>query len=339
MAPGRGLVREDVWYLLRGSLCRIPRGDFEMRESTFEFASTDGVEIFVRRWLPQPTMRPCAAVQIAHGLAEHSGRYARLAHALVGAGYAVFASDHRGHGQTVRKPEELGFFAERGGFELAVADLAQLSGRIRQELPDLPLVLLGHSMGSILAQYYLALHGADLAAVVLSGSTSGTPDPRVLELARAERERLGPRGQSELLATASFGAFNQAFQPARTDFDWLSRDPLEVDAYVADPLCGFSATAQLWIDLMEGLGRVSDPEWVAHIPADLPIYIFSGDQDPVHGGDLDGLQRLLDLYRGAGLRRVSHRFYPGGRHEMLNETNRDEVTRDLLVFLEGALES
>jgi alpha-beta hydrolase superfamily lysophospholipase len=239
----------------------------------------------------------------------------------------------------VRQPEELGFFAERGGFELAVADLAQLSGRIREEQPELPLLLLGHSMGSILAQYYLGLYGKSLAAVVLSGSSSGAPDPRVLDLVRAERERLGPRGRSELLATASFGAFNQAFQPARTDFDWLSRDPVEVDAYVADPLCGFPATAQLWVDLMEGLDRVSDPGWVARIPAELPIYIFSGDQDPVHGGDLSGLHRLLDLYRGAGLKRVSYRFYPGGRHEMLNETNRDEVTRDLLTFLGGVLES
>ncbi len=310
-----------------------------MQEVTFELASPDGVQIFVRRWLPQAMTHPRAAVQIAHGLAEHSGRYARLAHALVQAGYAVYASDHRGHGQTAKEPEELGFFAEQGGFALVVADLALVTARIRKEQPDLPLVLLGHSMGSILARHYLLSHGEDLSAVVLSGSTSGTADPRVLEMARAERERLGPRGQSEMLVGASFVAFNRAFQPARTDFDWLSRDPDEVDAYVADPLCGFPATVQLWIDLMEGLSSVSDPEQVAQTPADLPIYIFSGDEDPVHGGDLSGLHRLLDLYRGAGLQRLSYRFYPGGRHEMLNETNRDEVTLDLLAFLESVLES
>jgi alpha-beta hydrolase superfamily lysophospholipase len=306
-----------------------------MREATFELRAADGLDVVGVRWLPADgAVR--AAVQIAHGMAEHAARYARLAGRLTARGWAVYAHDHRGHGRTARSAADLGFFAERDGWRRVVDDVARLGAHARAAHPGVPLVLLGHSMGSFMVQQCLFERGETLAGAVLSGSTIALDAPEMLRLAESERTRLGPRGTSALLAAASFGAFNQPFAPARTAFDWLSRDGSEVDAYVADPLCGFPVSVQLWIDLLEAGPGLRDPRNLARIPQDLPLYVFAGDADPVNA-HLTGLHQLLDAYRAAGLRRVTHRFYPGGRHEMLNEVNRDEVTDDLVAWLEGVV--
>jgi alpha-beta hydrolase superfamily lysophospholipase len=307
-----------------------------MQTMSFELAVGGGTKLFVYRWLPDGAAK--AVVQIAHGLAEHAGRYARLAEALTAAGYAVYADDHRGHGRTVKSSADLGFFAERDGWNKCVDDLWQLNRRIAADHPGLPIILLGHSMGSFMAQQFIAEHGDALAGTVLSGS-GGKPDPLAAVgrlVARIERLRLGQRGRSALLLAFSFGAFNKAFQPARTPYDWLSRDAAEVDKYIADPLCGFPATVQLWIDMLDALGRIADPAAQARIPKQLPIYVMSGANDPV-GGMTRSLQQLLGAYQTAGLTRLSHKFYPDGRHEMFNETNRDEVTRDLIAWTDASL--
>jgi alpha-beta hydrolase superfamily lysophospholipase len=307
-----------------------------VQSSSFTLAAPDGAAVFVYRWLADAP--PKAAVQVAHGLAEHAGRYARLAAALTDAGYAVYADDHRGHGRSVRAPEDLGFFAERGGWRKCVDDLWRLNRRIAAEHPGLPIVLLGHSMGSFMVQQLISEHGDALAGVVLSGS-GGKPSPLAAAgrlVARIERLRLGPRGQSRLVHTLSFGAFNKPFEPARTPFDWLSRDPSEVDKYVADPLCGFTASIQLWIDLLDALAEIASPLRQSHIPKGLPIHVIAGSRDPV-GANTRSVDQLLAAYRRAGLERVTHRFYPEARHELFNETNRDEVTRDLIAWLDGAV--
>jgi alpha-beta hydrolase superfamily lysophospholipase len=300
-----------------------------MQSQTFAIAR-DGGAIFVRRWLPDGA--PRVGVQIAHGLAEHSARYERLAVALTGAGYAVYASDHRGHGPHC-PPADLGFFAAQNGWRQCLDDLSAVNRRVAADLPGLPVVFMGHSLGSIMGQQFIAEHGADLAGAILSG-TSGTP-PAILPLgrliARLERWRLGPRGHSALLRKMLFEEFNKPFKPARTDFDWLSRDPAEVDKYIDDPLCGFPFTVQLAIDMLDALGPIAAKEAVARIPKTLPIYIFSGARDPVG----DRLQGLIDAYRDAGLARVTTRLYPDARHETLNETNRDEVTADLIAWLKA----
>ncbi|MGB8840680.1 MAG: alpha/beta hydrolase [Aliidongia sp.] len=301
----------------------------------FEFIenAADGAAIFVRRW--QPAAAPRGVIQIAHGLAEHGGRYARLAEALTAAGYAVYASDHRGHGRTAKSPEERGFFAAADGWAKCVDDLWRINRRIAAEHPGIPIVLVGHSMGSFLAQHFIEDHGDALAGVVLSGSSGKPPPMAVLGrlIARMERLRLGPQGRSPLLDRLGFGAFNRQFEPARTPFDWLSRDPREVDRYIADPLCGGSATTQLWLDLLGGLSLIARPTRQARIPKALPIHLIAGSLDPVTG-NLKGLEQLIGAYRVAGLTRVSHRFYAGARHELFNETNRDEVTTDLLRWLD-----
>lgn len=307
-----------------------------MQSSTFTLTAADGAALWTYRWLPHSA--PKAVVQIAHGLAEHAGRYARLAEALTAAGYAVYANDHRGHGLSAANAEALGFFAERDGWQRVVDDLWLLNRRIAADHPGLPIVLLGHSMGSFLAQHFIIEHGNALAGAVLS-ATSGKPAPLAAAgrlIARVERLRLGPRGRSALLMAFSFGAFNKAFAPARTKYDWLSRDAAEVDKYVADPLCGFSATVQLWIDMLDALAVIARPARQARIPKRLPIYVISGTRDSV-GAGTKGPEQLLAAYRAAGLERVSHRFYPDARHELFNEINRDEVTRDLIAWLDGII--
>jgi alpha-beta hydrolase superfamily lysophospholipase len=307
-----------------------------MQASTFSLAAADGTALFVYRWVPAPP--PKAVVQIVHGLAEHAGRYARLAEALTEAGYAVYASDLRGHGRTARGVEDLGFFAATGGWEKCIDDLWRLQRRIAADHPGLPVVLIGHSMGSFMAQHFLSEHGDALAGAVLSG-TGGRPSALAAlgrVVARIERVRLGAHGRSALLNAFAFGAFNKPFEPARTPFDWLSRDPAEVDKYAADPLCGFAASTQLWIDLLDALRDTTRPQRQARIPKRLPIYVVAGTQDPV-GDNGKSVEQLLAAYRAAGLARVTHRFYDGARHEVFNETNRDEVTRDLVAWLDDAV--
>ncbi|WP_437725797.1 lysophospholipase [Sorangium sp. So ce861] len=309
-----------------------------MPADTFTFQADDGRELFVYRWLPDDGAR--GIFHIAHGMSEHAGRYARLAHALSAAGWAVYANDHRGHGRTARARDELGFFASQGGFQRVVRDLAALIAREREEHPGLPVVLFGHSMGSSLVQEYLIERGGSIQGAVLSGS-SGKPSPLVDAgrlVARAERRRLGERGKSQLLQSMSFDSFNKLFAPARTPFDWLSRDRAEVDGYMADARCGFPATVSLWIDLLDAMVDIARPERQARIPKDLPVYVFSGSRDPV-GGPLRGVTQMIEAYRAAGLRRVTQRIYPGGRHEMLNEINREEVVRDLLAWLDAEVKT
>ncbi|HZS26168.1 MAG TPA: alpha/beta hydrolase [Candidatus Angelobacter sp.] len=303
-----------------------------MKTENFILASTDGVELFVYRWLPAaPSI---AAVQIAHGLAEHAGRYARLAESLTAARYVVYANDHRGHGRTAKSPDDLGFFAEQDGWQKCMDDLWRLNQYIATAHPDLPLIFIGHSMGSILAEQFIGEHGDSLAGIVLSGA-NGKPTSLAAigrGITRAERLRLGARGRSKLIQSLTFDAFNKKFAPARTAFDWLSRDPAEVDKYTADPLCGFPATVQLWIDLLDGWDAVSTPEHRERVPKTLPIYVIAGGRDPVSGNTRQ-LKLWLEDYRAAEFSRLEHRFYPEARHELFNETNRDEVTADLLGWL------
>jgi|SRR5579863_3464524 len=307
-----------------------------MQTDTFTLAAADGVELFLYRWLPPG---PCKAiVQIAHGLAEHAGRYARLAEALTAAGYGVYANDHRGHGRTCKNRKELGFFAKAHGWPLVLDDLWRVNLHIGVAHPGTPVVLLGHSMGSTMAAQFIGEHGDALAGVVLSGP-SGMPTPLAsasLLILRLKRLRLGPEEHSSLAQSLSFGAFNAEFRPTRTAFDWLSRDPAEVDKYIADPLCGFPASIQLWIDLLDGWVAASRPAHLARMPKTLPIYIIAGGSDPVSDGARQ-IEPMLAAYRAAGLQNVQHKFYPEARHELFNETNRDEVTQDLLRWLDSVL--
>jgi len=307
-----------------------------MPTSNFSMTAPDGTTIACYSWLPPGP--PKAVVQIAHGLAEHAGRYERLAQALNAHGYIVYANDHRGHGRTASSKRELGWFARRDGWSKCVGDLYELNRKIAAQHPGLSVVLLGHSMGATLALQFISRHGDSLAGVALSGA-SGQPTAFAAVgklIARMERMRVGAQGHSALVHSLSFGAFNKRFAPARTEFDWLSRDPAEVDKYIADPICGFRCSVQLWIDLLAGWTAASSPKSLGRIPKELPIYVLSGGNDPV-GANCRQVEAMLRAFAAAGLRWCEHKFYPEARHEIFNETNRDEVTRDLLAWLDRAI--
>ena len=216
-----------------------------MKSESFSYDGADNLAIHTYVWRPDDAAVK-AVVQIAHGMAEHAGRYAPIAEVLTAHGYAVYANDHRGHGRTAPTPDDLGHLADDDGWRKAVADLHTLNRRIAEQEPGKPIILLGHSMGSFMTQRYICDYGATIAGAALSASakTNEVLRKAAVLLARFERLRLGKRGRSGVVNAVSFGAFNKPYKPARTDFDWLSRDPDEVDKYLADPLCGFVCTAQ-----------------------------------------------------------------------------------------------
>lgn len=305
-----------------------------MNHSTFWLTANDRSRLYVNQWMPEGPSK--AVVMLSHGMAEHSGRYARLAEALCGAGYGLYALDQRGHGRTADEGT-LGLYAETDGWNKVVGDLASLNQHIGQQQPGLPIILLGHSMGSYIAQAYLLHHSASLHGAILSGSNF---QPVALYraarvIARIERLRQGLRGRSALIEFLSFGSFNKAFKPNRTAFDWLSRDPDEVDKYINDPLCGFRCTNQLWIDLLGGLQQISKASNLAQIDPGLPILVMGGECDPVSEGKR--LTSLADALRDAGCQHLQLTVYPQARHEVFNETNRDAVTADVLAWLDQAL--
>lgn len=303
-----------------------------MKDATFTQTTSDGVLLHVYGFLPES--RATAVVQIVHGMAEHAARYARLATALTGAGFAVYAHDQRGHGKSIPSGHAPGHIADHDGFTALVRDAHEVNRAIANRHPGLPIVLLGHSMGSFISQALLFTYPKDTVGCILSAS-NGSP-PLIARagrlVARAERLRLGPLGKSPVIRAMTFEDFNKKFAPTRTKSDWLSRDPAEVDRYELDPLCGFDVDVQFWVDFLDALdSSVHLPENQAKIPKDLPILLIAGSRDPV--GDFGkGVTRLHEEYRRAGIRDLGMTLYPGGRHEMLNETNRDQVTADILSF-------
>jgi alpha-beta hydrolase superfamily lysophospholipase len=306
-----------------------------MRADHFTFTAEDWTPLFVYRWLPDDLDETRAVVHIAHGLAEHGGRYERLAEWLTHHNYAVYVNDHRGHGRSVQRAEDLGHFADADGWNLIARDLAQMCIEEKQAYEGLPILLLGHSMGALLAQRLVYEHPDLFDAVAMSGP-NGKLDPLVKIgklIARFERMRLGARGRSQLINHLSFGKYNKHFPHAATPFDWLSRDAQEVARYTNDPLCGFIATTQSWIDMLNGLPALHDPANHARIRRDLPLYLFGGHRDPVNDFGA-GLELLVEAYRHAGIRSIRHQLYPNARHEVFNETNRAEVFAHLLEWLD-----
>jgi alpha-beta hydrolase superfamily lysophospholipase len=284
-----------------------------MAESTFTVSGRGDVELFVRHWPASGAAR--AVVQISHGMGEHSGRYARLAAALGAAGYDIYAHDHRGHGRSARSAREFGHFGA-DGWNALVDDMVTVGHAIDAGTGGEPRVLLGHSMGSFALQQYLLDHSAEIVAAVLTGTSAidaifGSLDPDT------SLDRMPG---------------NEAFE-GRTDFDWLSRDAAEVDRYIADPACGFSPDANALGDMAAATARTVDADTLRSIRADLPILLMSGSADPLSGA-MALVELVAQRYRDAGVRDVTVLGYEGARHEVFNETNRDEVTSELIDWLD-----
>ena len=284
----------------------------------------------------EPAAAPQGVIQVIHGLGEHAGRYRRFADAALARGHAVAIHEHRGHGARIG---EHGHFADRRGWTRVNRDIEIAHEAVRDAFPGVPIVMLGHSMGSFLAQTYAMHYGAWLTGLILSASTW----PSLLTLwpgrvaAKVESWRLGRRGKSPLLQRLGFGRFSRRFRPARTPYDWLSRDDAEVDRYVADPLCGGPFSCALWLDVIGGMVANRSDHAISRIPADLPILITGGELDPV-GGEA-GMARLAMHFAQTLHSRLTVRIYPDARHELLNETNRDAVTAEWLDWIAATTRS
>ena len=286
--------------------------------------------LYIHRW---DIDRPQLLVHILHGMAEHGARYARLAAALNANNIAVWAHDQRGHGLTANSPAELlGHFADSDGWRLLVDDASDVSRSMIAAYPGVPLALFAHSMGSFIGQQLLGERGIDYRAVVLCG-TNGPPDLRegILRAVSVGQLALGPRNPGKWIDRQITKTFNRRFEPRKTDFDWLSRDEAEVRKYDYDPLAGFPLTSQAWFDFLHGKADLGGDAHLDRIPKALPIHVIYGTHDPV-GEDGEGVQRLLKLYTDKGLT-ISSQPYREARHELVNETNREDVTTDLINWL------
>lgn len=301
-----------------------------MKSADFSFQTVDGATLHVRGWVVD---QPKAVVQVLHGMAEHGARYERLAQALATAGYSTYAHDHRGHGKSIPDGSPPGHKADNDGWNRIVEDAHGVNREIAKRHPGVPIIILGHSMGSFVLQQLLFEHPNDMVAAALSGSNGKPPPIATLGklVARIERARVGKRNPSPIMQKLTFEDYNKAFAPTRTEFDWLSRDTEEVDKYVADALCGFAVSTQVWIDMLAALDRIANPQNVAKVPKGMPLYLFAGDRDPV--GDYGkGMKKLYDAYKRAAVFDVRLKLYPDARHETLNETNRQEVIGDFIAW-------
>jgi alpha-beta hydrolase superfamily lysophospholipase len=305
-----------------------------MNSDTFTFEGSGGQRIHVYRWLP--TAAPKAALQIAHGAAEHAARYARVAAVLTGAGYAVYANDHRGHGKTAAEFGRYGI-AGPDGWNAMIRDAHLLTGEIRARHPQLPVFLLGHSMGGMIAQDYLQRFGRELAGAVLSGTT-GRELANLRELLPQLEAEIAAAGRDAPSQTflSVFAGFNEPFAgPDATGLEWLSADRDEVRAYIDDPWCGQPLSNGFVHDMFLATRRMWAPENERRVAVGGPLLVIAGERDPV--GDFgNAMRELAARYEGYGVRPVTLRLYPHGRHEMLNETNRDQVHADLVAWLEDA---
>jgi alpha-beta hydrolase superfamily lysophospholipase len=286
----------------------------------FQFTSSDGLSIACGKWSGHH--EPRGVVQIAHGLGEHMGRYAELAKLLVEDELVVYGNDHRGHGLSAKPSDSFGAFGP-AGFDQLVEDMVSLRVIAKKEHSGKPYILLGHSLGSFAAQQFILDHSHSIDGLALSGS--GTLDG-LARLAHSVPPGVDP-----------MKFMNAPFEPARTPFDWLSRDNAEVDSFINDPLCFTSLKPESMQSFVDAFPRLADPREIRKVRDDLPVYIFSGSDDPV-GQRLEGVRVLIDRYRSAGLTSITHDFYNGGRHEMLHETNRRDVITNLFVWMSSVVE-
>lgn len=296
---------------------------------------SDGQAIFTRKWADQ-TNKPRAVIQIAHGMTEHSGRYDQFARFLTKNQFIVYANDHRGHGETGTNMGVMGYFAKQDGFERAVDDLKSITEQIKIDHPNLPVILFGHSMGSFLVRRYIQRYPTTIDGVILSGTSAGKGLIGKLGrlLAKFEVKRLGAKTASPLMDQLSFGQYSKRVPKAES---WLSRDHQSVIDYQNDPYCGFISTSKFYDDLLYGLEKIHQPSEVGKVNQSLPILLISGSDDPV-GNHGKGVDRVLKSYQNHKLKSIKLILYPGARHELLFETNRDQVMKDILNWLNHTID-
>jgi len=296
----------------------------------FTYLSSNGrTQIHAVEWQPERGVR--GIVQLAHGIAEYIKRYDHFARFLADHGFLVVGNDHLGHGESA---EELGYWGDTAGWELAVGDMRRLFELTREKYPSVPYFLFGHSMGSFLARTYVIRYPKGLGGVILCGT--GQQNKNLMSAARmianAEIHRHGCAYKSEVINKLAFGNYNNGFKPARTISDWISRDEQIVDAYCSDPYCGYIPSAGMFRDMVEGILFITNPRNVKRMEKNLPVLFISGDKDPV-GENGKGVIKAYRSFLSVGMEDVTVKLYPEARHELVNELNKDEVFADVLGWL------
>ena len=306
----------------------------DLRTEDISFKSSNDKNT-VAAWIySMPDVQPHTILQISHGMCEYIGRYRDFAAFMAQHGYVVCGNDHLGHGATSNGPEEDGSFG-RDGRWFVLKDLKQMNDLVRQKYPGLPLVFLGHSMGSFYARWFAAEYPEAIDALIISGT--GGPNPAAgagIALTSLLAKTAGPGYRSNLVEKMAFGAYLKKVDAPKTPYDWISRDEEIVRRYAADPRCTFKFTVNGFHEMLSVLKEVSSPAWAARLAKNTPVLMFSGDMDPV--GDYGkGVQKVFEMIQHAGVQDVHLKLYPGGRHEMLNEVNRAEVYADVLAWCEA----
>lgn len=305
-----------------------------MNFKTDTFKTPDNQIIFYYQWFAAKNKTFKGVVQIAHGIGEHAGRYHSIAQTLQNEGFEVYANDHRNHGKSVKNDDYLGYYDGEDYFEDALNDMRQFSEIIQKEHPKNKIILFGHSMGSFLSRAYITKYGQDIEALILSGTgnfmkglgTFGILSSKILTKIN------GKHKSNELLKNVFFNQFNKAFKPNRTPVDWISSDEHQVDLFEADPLRIEDFSLCIFLDILKATKKVNETAAFENTPKNLPIYLFSGDKDPV--GEMGkGVKKVAKNYKKAGIQDLTLKLYKGGRHEMLNEINKNEVENDLLNWL------
>ena len=310
-----------------------------MKKNEFTFLSTDNkTDIHVVEWIPDGEVKGC--LQIAHGMIEYIDRYDDFACYLADRGYYVAGNDHLGHGKSVSSEDKLGYFGHPNGNDFVIWDMRILRKIIEKMYPDVPHFMLGHSMGSFLLSQYITEYGDGLSGAIIMGT--GYQSPATIRGAKALcnviAKAKGWDHRSEMINNMALAGYNKPFEPARTRADWLTKDELITDAYVADPLCSFMFTVNGYHEMFKGIDKAHKKSNIDKIPKDLPLLIVSGAEDPV-GNMGKGVKKVYDMYKKAGLINVKMKLYEGDRHEILNETDRQEVYKDILEFMEAKIDA
>ena len=310
-----------------------------MSYTTHTFITRDNETIFYYKWSANPEVNFKGIIQISHGIGEHAGRYQPIAKLRAAFGAGEYANDHRIHGKSVKSEELMGVYEGQNYFDDAVEDMRELTLLIKEKYPERKIILFGHSMGSLLSRKYVIKYGEDLNALILSGTASFMKGLGTVGLVSANviGAIRGRNKKNKLLKSISFSEFNKTFKPNRTELDWISKDEHQVDLFKADPYRTVDFSLSVLIDIIKGSREVNKQVSFNETPKNFPIYIFSGDKDPV--GEMGkGIKRVVKQYNKAGINDLTLKLYKGGRHEMLNETNRKEVEKDVISWLNRRIE-
>ncbi|MCM1991975.1 alpha/beta fold hydrolase [Oceanirhabdus seepicola] len=307
-----------------------------MTYSGEEIKRKDGSEILIHKWVNDNIDRANikGVFQIVHGAAEHAKRYEQFAEKLNELGYVVVGDDHSGHGVAAKGDGNLGFFGEENGWNRLVEDEVLITKHIIEQYPDKPIILFGHSMGSFIVRDYLTRDPKGISKCIICGTgyTNAFMTKLALHLVGVEKKKNGIMHRSERIDKLTFGGFNKKFKPTRTDFDWLSREGAEVDKYIADELCGFIFTVKGYEDLFTGVRYINSSEAFNKTVKNIPILMISGDKDPV-GAAGKGVKKVYNKLKESGVEDITLKLYEEGRHEILNETNRNDVYKDIIQWI------